>query len=105
MSQDTLAHLTGYSDRSSIAKVEAGKVDLSQSKISLFAKALGITPGELMQISDPAPAPLAQDEQQLLDDYRQLNPSGKEYIRQTMAMARQTYSEKNNAVPDLETAK
>jgi len=47
-SQDELARMTGYSDRSSIAKIEAGKVDLSQSKIALFAKIFNITPGELM---------------------------------------------------------
>ena len=53
LSQEQLAQLTGYSDRSSIAKVEAGKVDLSQSKIASFANALGVTPGELMQITEP----------------------------------------------------
>ena len=40
MSQDTLAELTGYRDRSSIAKIEKGDVDISESKIRDFAKAL-----------------------------------------------------------------
>jgi transcriptional regulator with XRE-family HTH domain len=48
MSQSELARRTGYTDRSSIAKVEKGLVDLSQSKISQFASALGVTPSELM---------------------------------------------------------
>nr|DAE53208.1 MAG TPA: helix-turn-helix domain protein [Caudoviricetes sp.] len=48
MSQDALAKLTGYTDRSSITKIEKGQVDLQQSKIELFAKALGTTPGDLM---------------------------------------------------------
>ena len=52
MSQETLAAKTGYKDRSSIAKVESGKVDLSQSKIAAFAAALGVTPAELMGIED-----------------------------------------------------
>ena len=43
MSQTTLAELVGYKDKTAIAKVEAGKVDLPQSKISAFAKALGTT--------------------------------------------------------------
>jgi len=47
LSQDELANMVGYKDRSSIAKVEAGKVDLSQSKIAAFAKALGVTPAYL----------------------------------------------------------
>lgn len=48
MSQQELAEKTGYTDRSSIAKIEHGEVDLPQSKIVLFAKALGTMPGELM---------------------------------------------------------
>ena len=48
MSQDTLAELTGYKDRSSIAKIEKGEVDLSESKIREFAKALKVSPQELM---------------------------------------------------------
>lgn len=48
LSQEQLAAMTGYKDRTSIAKIEAGKVDLSQSKIIEFAKALGVTPSYLM---------------------------------------------------------
>lgn len=48
MTQQELAEKIGYSDRSSIAKIESGGVDLSQSKIMQIAKALEITPGELM---------------------------------------------------------
>jgi len=48
MSQEELAKRAGYTDRSSIAKIEKGKVDLPQSKIKLFADIFGITPGELM---------------------------------------------------------
>lgn len=43
MSQTTLAELVGYKDKTAIAKVEAGKVDLPQSKITAFAKALNTT--------------------------------------------------------------
>lgn len=48
LSQDELARLTGYTDRTSISKIESGKVDLPQSKIRIFAKALHTTVGELM---------------------------------------------------------
>lgn len=48
MSQDALAELTGYKDRSSIAKIEKGEVDISESKIREFAKALKVSPRELM---------------------------------------------------------
>lgn len=48
MSQNELAKLTGYTNRSSIAKIEKGEVDLPLSKIELFASALNTTPSELM---------------------------------------------------------
>ena len=48
MSQTVLADLTGYTDRSSIAKIEAGEVDLTLQKILTFAKALRVSPGDLM---------------------------------------------------------
>lgn len=52
LSQDALAKLTGYTDRSSITKIEKGKVDLQQSKIELFAKALGTTSRALVGWDD-----------------------------------------------------
>ena len=48
ITQDELAKLTGYSDRSSIAKIEKGIVDLSQSKIIDFSKALNVTPTQII---------------------------------------------------------
>ncbi len=48
LSQDALAKLTGYTDRSSITKIEKGQVDLQQSKIELFARALGTTSRDLV---------------------------------------------------------
>ncbi len=48
LTQMELAKKLGYTNRASISKVEAGVVDLSQSRIIQFAKALDTTPGELM---------------------------------------------------------
>lgn len=56
MSQQELALRVGYTSRSSINKVEAGKVDLSQSKITAFADALGTTPAELLGWSEETAA-------------------------------------------------
>lgn len=47
ITQEELAKRTGYTDRSSIAKVEKGLVDLPQSKIQQFADALGVAPSYL----------------------------------------------------------
>lgn len=52
MSQEELALKVGYKDRSSVAKVEAGLVDLAQSKIAAFAAALSVTPAQLMGLSN-----------------------------------------------------
>lgn len=52
-SQDDLAKKTGYTSRSSIAKIEKGLVDLSQTKIDLFANALNTTPAKLMGWDEP----------------------------------------------------
>lgn len=63
MSQDDLARLMGYKDRSMITKIESGKVDISQKKILAFARVLNTTPGYLMGWSSEPPdntaAPLA----------------------------------------------
>ena len=47
-SQEQLALKVGYADKTSIAKIEAGKVDLPQSKIIAFANALNTTTSFLM---------------------------------------------------------
>ncbi|MBR6636698.1 MAG: helix-turn-helix transcriptional regulator [Phascolarctobacterium sp.] len=53
MSQDELAKKLGYKTRSTIAKIEAGENDITQTKIVAFAKALDVTPGYLMGWEEP----------------------------------------------------
>lgn len=48
MTQTELASKLGYADKSMIAKIERGKVDLPQSKIKAFADALRISASDLM---------------------------------------------------------
>ena len=43
MSQETLAQKLGYRDRSSIAKIETGKVDLSQSKLEQLCRIFNVS--------------------------------------------------------------
>jgi len=47
MTQQDLADKLGYRNRSAIARIESGDIDLSQSKIIQFAKALQASPREL----------------------------------------------------------
>ena len=48
LSQEELAHRIRYKDRSSIAKIESGVNDITQSKIKAIADALDTTPSYLM---------------------------------------------------------
>jgi len=48
MTQAELAQRMGYADKSMIAKIEKGLIDITRSKIEAFAKVFHITPGQLM---------------------------------------------------------
>lgn len=52
MSQLELAKRTGYTDRSSISKIENGTIELNESGVLDFSRALGITPAELLGLSE-----------------------------------------------------
>lgn len=56
MSQEELAKKVGYTDRSSIAKIESDKAELTESKIKVFAEVLGISPAELLGMGTPTVA-------------------------------------------------
>lgn len=56
MSQDELAKRTGYTDRSSIAKIEADRCELTESRIKVFAEALNTTPAYILGLEEPAVA-------------------------------------------------
>nr|DAR44445.1 MAG TPA: helix-turn-helix domain protein [Caudoviricetes sp.] len=62
LTQQELALKVGYTDRSTIAKIESGAVDLSQSKIATFAAVLGVTPAQLMGIEEEKPIAIESDE-------------------------------------------
>ena len=54
MSQEELARAAGYTDRSTIAKIESGKIELTESKITLFSRIFGVTPAYIMGIEKPS---------------------------------------------------
>ena len=62
MSQQELASLMGYKSRSTIAKIEAGENDVTQSKLRRFAQVLDTSVEVLLSGTEtsavPAPAPL-----------------------------------------------
>lgn len=55
MTQRELAAKMGYTDHTTITRIEAGKTDPPQSRIAQFAKALNTTPARLMGWSQDKP--------------------------------------------------
>ena len=51
LSQEALAARLGYKDRSSISKIETGKVDLSQSKLEQMSAVFGVPVSHLLGIA------------------------------------------------------
>lgn len=90
MSQAELAQRTGYTDRSSIAKIEKGMVDLSQSKIKQFADVFGVTPGELMgweeKTAPESGSGLSEAKKQLLDLAENCTEEDAERLLQVMEL-------------------
>jgi transcriptional regulator with XRE-family HTH domain len=86
MSQDELAKKSGYGDRSSIAKIESGKVDLPESKIKLFAEIFSVTPAALMGLEPVLPPVkteiMSSDEIELIQKYKQLTEINKGRVLQ-----------------------
>lgn len=64
LTQEELATLVGYKSKSTINKIEMGINDLPQSKVSLIASALKISPAVLLGFEEKKEAP-ANAEQEL----------------------------------------
>ena len=52
MSQRELAEKMGYSNHSTLARIEAGKVDISQTRAAQFAEVLGVSIYWLMDLEE-----------------------------------------------------
>lgn len=107
---EELGNIVGVG-KSTVRKWETGAIaNMRRDKIAKLAAALGTSVNEIIGITDQAQSPasvsdpLSPDERQLIEDYRGLTPPGQEYIRQTMAMAKMSYSEKNDTLPSMEDA-
>lgn len=80
LTQAELAQKAGYTDRSSIAKIERGVVDLPQTKIEQFAAIFGVSPGALMGWEScnaiPAPASTSSIPEEVVQVVSDLNDAG-----------------------------
>lgn len=112
MTQEELARKTGYTDRSTIARIEKGEIDLSQSKILQFAEALGTTPSHLMgwdqqPVEDlqemgalAAQLVMDQDAMEMAKAYMQLSDTDRYAVRLVIA-SMSTKQKKTDAVASV----
>lgn len=80
MTQTDLALKVGYKDKSAIAKIEKGIIDVSQTNVVKFARALNTSPAYLMEWTDRADI-LTDTEWRILKAYRNAD-----HERQRLAM-------------------
>ncbi|ADU27728.1 helix-turn-helix domain-containing protein [Ethanoligenens harbinense] len=80
---------------STVKKICAGiTANPNLETVKMLAKALNCRLDDLDDESAQNQESLSRDEQQLIDGYRELSAQGKEYIRQTMSMAKNTYKKR-----------
>ena len=106
-SQDELAHRMGYKDRSMIAKIESGAVDLAESKIIAFAKVLGVKPCDLMGWDSPSASlelsPAASEdefsalEREIIRRFRKADEFDQETILRTLRIKRDDFASSQGA--------
>lgn len=82
LSQEELARAAGYKTRSSINKIELGKTNLSQSRITKIANALETSPGYLMGWKSSLI--LTEEEERIILNYRNSDKKSKLLIKQIL---------------------
>ena len=105
LSQEELAKKLGYKSASTIAKIEAGKIDFPQSKIKDFADALETTPSALMGWDEESFAgndeikkcTFSANEIKLIKKYRQLDADGKQRIENQLNFEVEQIRDKESA--------
>ena len=80
LSQDELSKRLGYTNRSSINKIELGKNDMPRSKIVQAANILGVSPLELFKESAAEPDTAFKDNG-ITAIFEKLSPNGQEELK------------------------
>lgn len=91
-SQGELAKRAGYKDRSAIAHIEDGRIDLPQSKIKLFADIFGVTPSYLFGdsgCSGSLSLSVSVEEANIIKGYRSSDDSTKTAVCAVLGVKRQ----------------
>lgn len=87
MSQEELAKKAGYSNRSTIARIESGEIDLPRSKIATIAKVFGVSPIDLFGFDEQA-----EEDQEFLSLIHKLPKQQKDAF---LALLRSSVSEED----------
>ena len=90
ITQNQLAREANIS-QSGLSSIVNGNVSAKEDTLQRIAKALGCTTAELLGETEVEETFTAA-ERELVAVYRSLNPQGKEYIRQQLAIAQQIYT-------------
>ena len=110
LNRKTLSEACGIPYTTIIGFYSKGYEGARMSTIKTLSHYFGVSTDYMIrdEITDPnyglsplSSSDLSEDETQLVEDYRNLNDQGQEYIRQTMYMAKQTYK-KMPDVSDME---
>lgn len=106
ISQQKLAEMVGYKDKTAIAHIEAGRIDLPQSKIVAFAEALQTSVSYLLDGYEEA-NDIDQIINKIKDFYnsKEFNFNGINYdvfIQDVIMEINHIYDIKNTPVPDQE---
>ncbi len=99
ISQNRLAKSAGIS-QSALSAIESNVKNPSAVTVELLATALGVTTAELLG-EDVDDNVISASERQLILTWRALNPQGREYIRQQLAIAYQLYAGESGAAADM----
>lgn len=87
LSQTELANRTGYADKSAISKIESGAIDLGQSGIVTFARALETSVAYLMGWTEETPQkPLTSQERAILEAYHNATPFVQRMVLYTLGI-------------------
>ena len=83
---------------SSVTHWEDGSNSIDINKLAILCDLFNCKLSEIVTSREELTQekPLTHDEQQLINDYRDLSPQGQEYIRQTMFLAKQTYKKSSD---------
>lgn len=83
LTQTDVAVRMGYADKSMIAKIEKGQVDIPQSKILAFAEILRTSPSDLMGLDGVEAETghaMSGFESSLLETFQHLNDAGQKKV-------------------------